>query len=226
MVNLRPVTAAALVGLVWGLWHAPAIAGSGFDYGDQGLHRVAGVLAMCLVTVPFSVVLAWLRLRSGSLFAPALAHATFNALAGPLIIAGVKSDSLLVAPMGLLGALPMALLAIALVASGALGEAPATAGIREIWAPEPRPTAEVSGTVGSALTALCPATPGPKRDERLRSSSARSRALGGELRTWCAPGCMSSTSSATPRLWPGQAGHLDGGRRRADQTRVPGRDRG
>jgi membrane protease YdiL (CAAX protease family) len=137
LIHLHPATAAAVVGLFWGLWHAPAIAGSGFDYGDARLHRLAGVMAMCLVTVPFSIVLAWLRKQSGSLFAPALAHATFNALVGPLIIAGAHSDSLLAAPMGLLGAVPMALLAAGLVLSGALGDTPAKAGVREIQALAP-----------------------------------------------------------------------------------------
>jgi membrane protease YdiL (CAAX protease family) len=129
LIFLHPATAAALIGLLWGLWHAPAIAGSGFDY---GVHRLAGVIAMCLVTVPFSIVLAWLRRRSGSLFAPALAHATFNALVGPLVIAGTHSNPLLAAPMGLLGALPMAGLAAVIVTTGALGAAPGGAPTREI----------------------------------------------------------------------------------------------
>ena len=47
--GLHPATAAAVVGLVWGFRHAPAIAGSGFDY---GVHRVSGIAAMCLISVP------------------------------------------------------------------------------------------------------------------------------------------------------------------------------
>jgi len=115
MSGLHPATAAALVGLLWGVWHAPAIAGRGFDYGS---YRLPGVVAMCLVTVPFGVILAWLRHRSGSLFAPALGHALFNALVAPAVAVMSHSNMLLVAPMGLLGAIPMAGLAVWLVAAG------------------------------------------------------------------------------------------------------------
>ncbi|MEA2645911.1 MAG: hypothetical protein QOE92_994, partial [Chloroflexota bacterium] len=81
---------------------------------------LGGVAAMCLVTAPFSVVLAWLRRTSGSLFAPAVAHATFNALVAPLCLALAASNTLVAAPMGLAMAVPMWALAGYLVATGAL----------------------------------------------------------------------------------------------------------
>lgn len=133
--HLTPVTAALVVGVCWGLWHAPAVVGSGFDYWP---HRLAGVVAICLVTAPFSVILVWLRRSSGSLFAPAVAHATFNALVGPLCFAMAGADSLLAAPMGLLAAVPMWAVAGFLVAGGALDPA---AGRPSRQRPQPDPLA-------------------------------------------------------------------------------------
>jgi uncharacterized protein len=44
------------------------------------LGRLSGVVAAVVATAVAGLVLCWLRLRSGSLLAPALLHATVNGL--------------------------------------------------------------------------------------------------------------------------------------------------
>jgi membrane protease YdiL (CAAX protease family) len=135
LAHLGEARAAAVTGLCWGLWHAPAIALVGFDYPH---HRLLGILAICCFTIPFGMVLAWLRRRSGSLLAPAVAHAALNAMMPPLAIALPHSDSLLASPMGLLGALPFAIFAGLLLVQGGFVPAPAPAGSRPSAPAEPK----------------------------------------------------------------------------------------
>ena len=65
-------------GLIWGVWHAPAIL-QGHNYPSQ---PVLGVVMMMAFTVLLGAILAWLYLRTGSPWAPALGHGTINAVAG------------------------------------------------------------------------------------------------------------------------------------------------
>lgn len=118
LAPLGEARSAALAGLAWGVWHAPAILLVGFDY---PAHRVLGMFAICCFTVPFGMVLAWLRRRSGTLLAPAMAHAALNAMMPALAVALPHSDSLLASPMGLLGALPFAAFSGFLLVQGAFG---------------------------------------------------------------------------------------------------------
>jgi membrane protease YdiL (CAAX protease family) len=65
-------------GLIWGAWHAPAIL-QGHNYPSQ---PVLGVVMMMVFTILLGAILAWLYLRTGSPWAPALGHGTINAVAG------------------------------------------------------------------------------------------------------------------------------------------------
>ncbi len=67
-----------LSGLVWGIWHAPAIL-QGHNYPSQ---PVLGVLLMTIFCVLMGTIFAWLYLRTRSPWAPALAHGSLNATAG------------------------------------------------------------------------------------------------------------------------------------------------
>jgi uncharacterized protein len=72
-----------LSGAVWGLWHAPLIM-LGHNYPD---HPYIGVLLMTGFCVLLGVIFGWLRLASGSVWVPALAHGSLNAVAGtPLLL--------------------------------------------------------------------------------------------------------------------------------------------
>ena len=65
-------------GVIWGIWHAPAIL-QGLNYPTQ---PVLGIFMMVVFTVLLGVVLSWLYLRTNSPWAPALAHGSVNATAG------------------------------------------------------------------------------------------------------------------------------------------------
>jgi membrane protease YdiL (CAAX protease family) len=75
-------------GVIWGIWHAPAVL-QGLNYPGQ---PVLGVFFMIIFTVLLSAVFSWLYLRTGSPWAPALGHGALNAIAGLpiLFLSGVN----------------------------------------------------------------------------------------------------------------------------------------
>ena len=64
-------------GIIWGVWHAPAIL-QGLNYPE---YPILGVFLMLVFTVLLGVFLSWLYLETRSPWAPALAHGTINAVA-------------------------------------------------------------------------------------------------------------------------------------------------
>lgn len=106
---LGATRATVLVGVLWGLWHAPAIILLGHNYGP---HWAWGVWAMVAWTIPFSFLLRWTRERTGSVLAPSVVHGAVNGIAGVfgLLLAG--GSVLVKPPAGLLGALGTALAAV------------------------------------------------------------------------------------------------------------------
>jgi membrane protease YdiL (CAAX protease family) len=108
--------ASILTGIVWGLWHAPLIVQSGYNFPG---HPWLGIGGMVLFTVALGIVFAWLRFRSGSVWPSTLAHAAINAQYGfALLVLAPARDSLLRPPVGLIGVLPLAVLAVALLVTG------------------------------------------------------------------------------------------------------------
>ena len=127
LAPLGEVWAALIVGVVWGLWHAPLIALDGYEY---GVASWSAAPLFCLFTIPLSGILTWLRLRSGSTWPGVLLHATVNQ-AGPLVLALMLSDTVsrfLGAPIGLLGIAPWWAFAAFLVATGRLRIRPRPSG--------------------------------------------------------------------------------------------------
>jgi membrane protease YdiL (CAAX protease family) len=119
LAPLGEVWAALLVGLVWGLWHAPLIILDKYEYGTGSW---LGVPVFMLVTTAFSIVFAWLRFRSGSIWPTVLAHAVINT-AGPvmLVVFVTPGNLYLGAPIGFIGIVSFAVMAIWLIATGRLG---------------------------------------------------------------------------------------------------------
>jgi uncharacterized protein len=114
---LGGIQAAIITGVIWGLWHAPLIILYGYNYPG---HPWLGVVMMVVFTVPLSMIFAWLRFRSGSVWPSTLAHAAINAQAGFAIVFLSQADSLLRAPVGLIGLIPMIAFAIWLAVTGRL----------------------------------------------------------------------------------------------------------
>lgn len=121
LAPLGGIPSAIITGIVWGLWHAPLIILYGYNYPG---HPLLGVGMMVVFTVALSMVFAWLRFRSGSIWPSTLAHAAINAQAGFGALLLSPADSLLRAPIGLIGLIPMIVFAIWLAATGRLRAIP------------------------------------------------------------------------------------------------------
>jgi uncharacterized protein len=80
LVSVRAATATSAA--VFGIWHVRPTIGAlaANDLADGPVLRALAVLLGCLVTGVAGVLFAWLRLRSGSLLAPALLHLAANTL--------------------------------------------------------------------------------------------------------------------------------------------------
>lgn len=76
------VAGLVILGLFWGIWHAPIIYGG---YNFPGYPLIGSLVFMPLFTLGTSGVFAWLTLRAGSFWPAVLAHASINSIAGPLI---------------------------------------------------------------------------------------------------------------------------------------------
>lgn len=124
LAPLGGVRAAIISSIIWGLWHAPVIILNGYNYPG---HPWLGVGMMVVFTVALGMIFAWLRFRSGSVWPSTLAHAAYNAQAGFGAILLSSADSLLRAPIGLIGLVPMLLIAIGLAVTGRLRAEPDTA---------------------------------------------------------------------------------------------------
>ncbi len=98
--------AALIVGVIWGLWHAPLVLLDGFNYPQ---HRIVGVFGMIVLCVAESYIFTALRLKSGSIWPSTLAHAALNGQAGIVAIALAPMGALLGAPIGLCGLVAFAI---------------------------------------------------------------------------------------------------------------------
>lgn len=82
LLPLGQTRAILISGAIWGVWHWPAIL-QGHNYPN---HPYLGMFLMIGFCILFGAFLSWLYLRAGSSWAPALGHATLNAVAGfPLL---------------------------------------------------------------------------------------------------------------------------------------------
>ena len=109
-------------GAIWGAFHWPLIVFAGYEYGTgYPLFPVSGMLVMCVSCTAIGVLLAWLYDRTGSVWAPSLAHGALNAVAGVGILflaPGVTALLLGPTPLGLVGGIPVYALAAVALARG------------------------------------------------------------------------------------------------------------
>ncbi len=115
--------AVLLVGVIWGIWHWPAIAmGHNYGFGYPGA-PVTGMLAMVWFTVVVGTFLAWVTLRGGSVWPAAIGHGAVNATAGlGLLFAANQPNPLLgPAPTGVIASVGWAsAAALILIIPGAI----------------------------------------------------------------------------------------------------------
>lgn len=124
LLPLGVAPAILLSGLIWGLWHAPLVL-LGYNYPTAP--GWLGLVMMCGMCVVVGAVFSWLRIRSGSVWAPALAHGAFNAAAGFSIVfvaAGSVIDTTQATILGWSGWLVPIVLVTVLAATGQFRPAP------------------------------------------------------------------------------------------------------
>jgi len=63
-----------LIGMIWGIWHAPIIL-LGHNYPG---YPALGVIWMLIFSIELSFIFGWLKDASGSMWAPIIAHASLN----------------------------------------------------------------------------------------------------------------------------------------------------
>lgn len=73
-------------GIIWGVWHTPAII-DGLNFGKDYIgYPYMGVLLMCLFCISVGIIFTWLTEKTNSVYPAAFAHAVNNN-AAPLILA-------------------------------------------------------------------------------------------------------------------------------------------
>lgn len=105
-------------GVIWGLWHAPLIVLVGYEYGTDYFGAPwLGVIAFCYIATLIGIILSYIYDRSECIIVPTLFHGAFNAIATlPILFNTNEYGSMILgpAPNGVIGALPMLILAAVL----------------------------------------------------------------------------------------------------------------
>lgn len=125
LLRLGAVPAILVSGVVWGVWHAPLLV-LGYNY--PGASPGVAIAAMCGMATVMGAVLAWVRLRSASVWPAAVGHGTINAAAGFSLVfaqAGATVDTAQATILGWSGwILPAAFVVVLLVRGGFAGPSP------------------------------------------------------------------------------------------------------
>ena len=103
---------AVVIGIIWGLWHAPLIL-MGHNYPQ---HPQWGVLMMVVVCILMSFIIQYFRVKSGSVIVAAIMHGTCNGVAGltMIFLSLDKYNDLIDGACGLAGILAMLVVALAI----------------------------------------------------------------------------------------------------------------
>jgi uncharacterized protein len=114
----RPLLAAITTGIIWGVWHYPLNL-RGYNFPE---HPILGLLVFPIGTVLLSIIFGWLRLRTGSVWAPSLAHAATNSVGGSLSVLLFLGgpDLLFTSYLGLLGWIPLGAVCLWIILTGRL----------------------------------------------------------------------------------------------------------
>jgi membrane protease YdiL (CAAX protease family) len=97
--DMHFLKAALIIGSIWGIWHAPLIL-MGHNYPQ---HPRIGVLMMTVFCIFLTPIMQYLRIKSKSVIAAAIAHGTMNAIAAVSIMAVSGGNDLTTGMMGIPG---------------------------------------------------------------------------------------------------------------------------
>jgi membrane protease YdiL (CAAX protease family) len=117
LMGLGPRRAMGLMGLIWGVWHWPAIL-MGHNYGlDYPGAPFLGPLAMVWFTLIVGTLLGWLTYRARSVWPAVVGHAALNGMAnlGVVFVQGEPNPLLGPLPVGLVGGMAFAAVGLLLL---------------------------------------------------------------------------------------------------------------
>ncbi len=80
--NLGFLKANVFIGIIWGIWHLPAIL-MGHNYPN---HPYLGIIMMCLFTIAVSPLFAYARIKTKSILGACMLHGMLNATGGMYIL--------------------------------------------------------------------------------------------------------------------------------------------
>ncbi|APW97079.1 CAAX protease family protein [Halobiforma lacisalsi AJ5] len=106
--------ASAVIGLCWGLWHAPVIL-EGYNYPNYPVVGVGMMTAACLAMSP---VYTYVTIEAKSVLAPTALHGTFNAFAATMLVFAQGGSELVVNPVGAVGIAVFGLAAVGIALTG------------------------------------------------------------------------------------------------------------
>lgn len=119
----RPLLAAVATGLIWGVWHYPFFFLPAFG----GAYRTSALVLLVFVanTVLLSIIFGWLRQKTGSVWAPSLAHAATNSIGSTLTTLWFAGNEhwILWSYLGVLGLAPLGAVCAWILFTGRLGPA-------------------------------------------------------------------------------------------------------
>lgn len=101
----------AIIGSVWGIWHAPIIL-QGYNYPE---HPTLGVVMMTIFTLLLAPIFAYIRTKAKSVVAAAILHGTLNATFGLALIVVKGGSDLIVGATGLAGFIALGLANLGLI---------------------------------------------------------------------------------------------------------------
>lgn len=96
--------ACLIIGLLWGIWHAPVIVFFGHNYPE---HVFLGVIWMIMCTLLMTPIFVHLRIKDKSLMAPTVLHGMINAFCPICAVFFPEGSDLLIAPLGIGGILAL-----------------------------------------------------------------------------------------------------------------------
>ena len=105
-----------IMGVIWGIWHWPFIY-MGYEYGfDYPGYPWMGPIVFLWFTFIVGTFLAWLTLKSKSVWPAVIAHAALNGMApiALLLVKGQPNTLLGPSAVGLIASMPFAILGLAL----------------------------------------------------------------------------------------------------------------
>lgn len=104
-------------GIIWGVWHTPAII-DGLNFGkDYAGYPYIGILLMCVFCIFTGIIFTWLAEKTNSVYPAAIAHGINNNIGGMILVfadfPSEQADTVSVFVLGNAGVIIVALFCIA-----------------------------------------------------------------------------------------------------------------